>query len=232
MQQFKLAAAGRNNLGQITVRHKKAPQKCLRPIVDELRSNLSLSARVIKFIKIKHKKLFALIQYSSGALAYICAENSMFFKTVTKSFIFFIFYAAVLFLKKRLVGSVYFLLILKQNERCFNVACTKQKTWLAKASGAYCKILYISKDLNFYFLKLPSGQKKKFKKTCAVTFGTAANLNVNKIIVSAAGMANKCGTRPTVRGVAMNPVDHPHGGRTKTNKPEVSPWGWVAKNNK
>ena len=156
----------------------------------------------------------------------------MFFKTFTKSFIFFFFCSTLKFLKKKIAGSVYFLLALKQNDYCFNIALNKQKTWLAKASGTYCKVLYISKDLNFYFLKLPSGCKKKFKKTCIVTLGIAANLNVNKIITSSAGYSNKCGKRPTVRGVAMNPVDHPHGGRTKTNKPEVSPWGWIAKNNK
>lgn len=47
-----------------------------------------------------------------------------------------------------------------------------------------------------------------------------------------AGLNYLMGKKPNVRGVAKNPVDHPHGGRTKTNQPEVSPWGWVAKRNK
>ena len=47
--------------------------------------------------------------------------------------------------------------------------------------------------------------------------------------IGKAGRSRWLGIRPTVRGTAMNPVDHPHGGRTKTNKPEVSPWGWVTK---
>ena len=51
-------------------------------------------------------------------------------------------------------------------------------------------------------------------------------------MIGKAGRNRWLGVRPTVRGVAMNPVDHPHGGNTKTNSPEVSPWGWVAKRNK
>ena len=60
--------------------------------------------------------------------------------------------------------------------------------------------------------------------------GRVSNLNKKYEIFSKASYNTLLGKKPNVRGVAKNPVDHPHGGRTKTNKPEVSPWGWVTKN--
>lgn len=64
-----------------------------------------------------------------------------------------------------------------------------------------------------------------------VSLGRASNIFYKNQFFSKAGYNRNLGIRPSVRGVAMNPVDHPHGGRTKTNSPEVTPWGKVTKKN-
>lgn len=74
-------------------------------------------------------------------------------------------------------------------------------------------------------LQLPSGQEHKVSLQSMAILGRNSNLRHKREIVGKAGASRHAGIRPTVRGVAMNPVDHPHGGRTKTVQPEVSPWG-------
>jgi large subunit ribosomal protein L2 len=148
----------------------------------------------------------------------------LFFRTFTQTcFYENSFYTNSFFLKK-LLGSVYKLDNFNQNDACFNIIPLRSKTGkFAKAAGTYCKILYKSVDLNFYFLKLPSGLTRKFSKLCIATFGRNMNKLHKKCIRGSAGRSLQFGFRSAVRGVAMNPVDHPHGGRTKTSQPEISP---------
>lgn len=80
-------------------------------------------------------------------------------------------------------------------------------------------------------LQLPSGKEQKAHLSARAVLGRNSNLRHKRERPGKAGANRLAGIRPTVRGVAMNPVDHPHGGRTKTSQPEVSPWGWVAKHN-
>lgn len=72
-------------------------------------------------------------------------------------------------------------------------------------------------------ISIPSGKQQKLPITSFVTIGQNSNLFHKKEVTGCAGRNRKLGFRPAVRGVAMNPVDHPHGGRTKTSQPEVSP---------
>ena len=114
----------------------------------------------------------------------------------------------------------------------FNNLSNKKKTLYARANGTFCQITDIYRDLNLVKIKLPSNQFKIISIFNFVTLGRCSNIYSNKQVIGKAGMLKYRGLKPKVRGVAMNPVDHPHGGRTKTNKPEVSPWGWVTKKNK
>ena len=86
-------------------------------------------------------------------------------------------------------------------------------------------MLYKTHDKNFFMLRLPSGKEQKISLTARAILGRNSNLHHKREITGKAGATRQKGIRPTVRGVAMNPVDHPHGGRTKTVQPEVSPWG-------
>ena len=87
----------------------------------------------------------------------------------------------------------------------------------------------INYDLNLSFIKLPSHKKIITSLDCFGTLGRNSNIFKKFEYKTTAGSNINFGIKQSVRGVAMNPVDHPHGGRTKTNKPEVSPWGWVTK---
>ena len=84
-------------------------------------------------------------------------------------------------------------------------------------------INYLAFHKDFYSILLPSGEKQKVPLTTLITFGQNSNIMHKKEVIGCAGRNRAKGIRPLVRGVAMNPVDHPHGGRTKTIQPEVSP---------
>ena len=78
-------------------------------------------------------------------------------------------------------------------------------------------------------ISLPTGLTRRISIFCSATLGRASNINHNREFFVKAGFSRNKGVRPSVRGVAMNPVDHPHGGRTKTSSPEYTPWGKIAK---
>jgi len=111
----------------------------------------------------------------------------------------------------------------------FDLGLYNKKSSYVKASGTFSQIIQINKDLNLILILLPSGKKKYISLDYLCTLGRNNNIFKKFMILGKAGINRISGKNITVRGVAMNPVDHPHGGRTKTNQPEVSPWGWVAK---
>ena len=84
-------------------------------------------------------------------------------------------------------------------------------------------MLYKTHDKSFFVLRLPSGKEQKAALTSFAVLGRNSNLKHKREVAGKAGVNRLLGHRPTVLGVAMNPVDHPHGGRTKTSQPEVSP---------
>lgn len=93
----------------------------------------------------------------------------------------------------------------------------------AKSAGTFCKIMNIDYEKETAKLQLPSGFEKTVSTFSRVILGRASNLRHKDEFFSKAGYFRNKGVRPSVRGVAMNPVDHPHGGRTKTNSPEITP---------
>jgi large subunit ribosomal protein L2 len=97
----------------------------------------------------------------------------------------------------------------------------------AKAAGTYCQI--VQKYKNFVKLKLPSGRIIEITSKSWATLGSISNKNYNTCILGKAGKKSYKNKRSIVRGVAMNPVDHPHGGRTNGGRPSVSPWGKITK---
>jgi large subunit ribosomal protein L2 len=102
----------------------------------------------------------------------------------------------------------------------------------ALSNGTFCQVLDIFNDFNLVKIALPSKNVKIISSLCFVISGRNSKQDYKFNRLGKAGLNYLMGKKPNVRGVAKNPVDHPHGGRTKTNQPEVSPWGWVAKRNK
>jgi large subunit ribosomal protein L2 len=92
----------------------------------------------------------------------------------------------------------------------------------AKSAGTYCFVDEILTELGLYIVKLPSGIRKVINEDSVVRVGRNSNISQKFSIIGKAGSNIKRGAKQIVRGVAMNPVDHPNGGRTKTNKPEKS----------
>ena len=101
-----------------------------------------------------------------------------------------------------------------------------------KSGGTYSKIINLNFDRNIVKVVLPTGKIKILSMFNVVTIGRASNILNFDTFFSKAGYKRNMSYRPNVRGVAMNPVDNPHGGRTKTNSPELTPWGKVAKKGK
>jgi len=98
---------------------------------------------------------------------------------------------------------------------------------LCRSRGSFAKILQKNVKSKYIRLRLPSGEERLVHKFCKATLGTVSNLK-KSIKKRNAGWARRMGNRPSVRGVAMNPVDHPHGGgegRTSGGRCSVSPWG-------
>ncbi|MEC7182966.1 MAG: 50S ribosomal protein L2, partial [Bdellovibrionota bacterium] len=101
---------------------------------------------------------------------------------------------------------------------------------LARSAGAYVQIM--AKEGDSVLLRMPSGELRKVKILCRATIGQVGNIDHEKVVLGKAGKSRLLGRRPKVRGVVMNPVDHPHGGgegRTSGGRHPVTPWGMPTK---
>jgi large subunit ribosomal protein L2 len=97
---------------------------------------------------------------------------------------------------------------------------------LSRSAGSYARIM--AKEDGNVTLSLPSGEVRMINENCLATIGTVGNKSHENITIGKAGRSRWLGNRPSVRGVAMNPVDHPHGGgegRTSGGRHPVTPWG-------
>ena len=102
----------------------------------------------------------------------------------------------------------------------------------ARAAGTFCVIVTHNTSSNMSKLKLPSKKIIWVSSKCTASLGRVSNINQKRHVIGSAGKNRRLGVRPTVRGVAMNPVSHPNGGKTKTNSPSKTPWGKIAKKKK
>lgn len=105
-----------------------------------------------------------------------------------------------------------------------------KKVIFCKSSGVCAIKLLFTKKNKLAFIQLPSSKKKFIPTSSLCVISTIFDLKTN--ICWKGKYSNKKNFKLSVRGVAMNPVDHPNGGRTKAKQPEKSPWGWIAKNNR
>lgn len=230
---FVKASAGRSNSGCISIRHKKQTNKNLNLAVNFNRNFVynNLVVTALTFWK-KKKPYLMLVKNKYNTISYFVCPISVFLGKKIRNFAlnFLNIRHRGLNIKFRGIGNFVCFFLLKANDLIINlVATTGQYLRIACAAGTYLKILYKTFCKNYVLIILPSGVKKKFSILCCAVLGRNSNQNLNKHKLGFAGFNFKLGLRPSVRGVAMNPVDHPNGGRTKTNKPEKTPWGWVAK---
>lgn len=223
-------AAGRNNSGKITVRHKKhsltKSQTPLFSLTKYLSHGVGL---VVSFLfTVRKFKLFALIKHVDGAYIFLPATAN-----VGIGSLFFCFNQFIFNLHKNFSLIFFFFY---QLQKFFVVSFMSTghslKPSLATASGCYAQLLNFLKETGRLTFQLPSGKIKFFFAHGCCFLGRAGSDQKKNVILGKAGISINSGVRPTVRGNAMNPVDHPQGGRTKAKQPEKSPWGWVSKHNK
>lgn len=230
--------SGKNKIGHITVNHKKNGLKNKNIVVNYYRNNVGVFNFVIETVFLHLKKPYlSLVKNKYNSIAYFIQPSGFFLKKTMFNFFFFSkklkFKKKSKLIKMRQLGNLIPIFLLKANDLIINIVNNFNFLLkIALSSGCYIKFLYKTKCDNFCYIELPSLKKIKIKLNFFCVLGRNSNKKKNKTILGGVSTKFKLGFKPSVRGVAMNPVDHPNGGRTKTNKPEKSPWGWVAKKKK
>jgi large subunit ribosomal protein L2 len=210
-------SSGRSSSGKITV-FSKSRRVYNYIFVDYLRSNSTDIAVCVNNIKnTSTNNIISLIKFSNGSYAYILNTYGFSVGMLT-SFLS----KHLIFSTKYTVGSVVFLKNLDVGSIFYNV-CNLNKSLYARSPGTYCILLNIDYNKSIINIQLPSGKNLNVDLNSFATLGRNSNIWKFKEIIGKAGRNVLRGFKPSVRGVAMNPVDHPHGGRTKTNSPEKTP---------
>ena len=214
---------GRNHHGRITSRSRGGGHKRRYRIIDFKRNKLDMSATVLSIEYDPNRSpRIALLQYEDGEKRYIIApEGLKVSDTVISS------ESAVAFK----IGNAMPLGIMPDGMLVHNIELKQGKgAQMARSAGAYARIM--ASETGMITLKLPSGEMRMVSEKCFATIGTVGNKSHENIKIGKAGRSRWMGRRPKVRGVAMNPVDHPHGGgegKTSGGRHPVSPWGTPAK---
>jgi len=212
---------GRNSKGRITSRHRGGGHKRLFRIIDFKRDKRGVPAKVatIEYDPNRSSRI-ALLHYADGEKRYILAVDGMKVgDTVISGEKVDIAPGNAMPIRNIPLGTVVHNVELKPG------AGGK----LVRSAGASTQI--VAKDGDYAQIKLRSGEIRLVHQGCMATIGRVGNTEHELVVVGKAGRSRYKGKRPHVRGVAMNPVDHPHGGgegkATKGNPHPVSPWGWI-----
>ena len=218
----KLNSGGRNNSGRITTRHIGGGHKHHYRVIDFKRSKDGIPAKVERIEYDPNRSAFiALVLYADGERRYIIApKNLKVWDEILSGDSAPISIGNSLELDKIPVGSTLHCIELKP----------KKGAQVARSAGA--SVQYVAKDGGYASLRLKSGEFRKVLTSCRATIGEVSNAEHSLKSLGKAGAKRWLGVRPTVRGVAMNPVDHPHGGgegRTSGGRHPVSPWGTPTK---
>jgi large subunit ribosomal protein L2 len=214
----KRRTSGRNNLGQVTVRHRGGGHKRLFRLVDFKRNKNGIPAKVatIEYDPNRSARI-ALLNYADGEKRYILAPVGLKVgQTVLSGPEADIIAGNALPLKNIPLGT-----------EVHNIELRPGKGGqMARSAGSRAQL--IAKEGDWAQLRLPSGEIRRVKIECMATIGQVGNIEHENVSLGKAGRSRWLGHRPTVRGVAMNPVDHPHGGgegKTSGGRNPVTPWG-------
>lgn len=213
---------GRNNQGRITVRHIGGGIRSKYRVIDFKRNKDGIEARVERIEYDPNRTaLIALIIYKDGERRYIIAPSGLNAGDIIVSGEgSAISTGNCLPLRNIPVGTTIHAVELKP----------EKGAQLLRSAGSSGQI--VAKEGTYVTIKLRSGEMRKILATCRASIGEVSNSEHNLRVLGKAGATRWRGIRPTVRGVAMNPVDHPHGGgegRTSGGRHPVSPWGMPTK---
>lgn len=211
--------AGRNNQGRLTVRHRGGGSKKMVRVVDFKRNKLGVPGRVaaIEYDPNRSARL-ALIFYADGDKRYILAPNGLGVGEIIKS-------GADAEYK---TGNSMPMGDMPNGTQVHNIELTPGRGGqMVRSAGASAQIM--GKEGDYVFLRLPSGEMRKVRANCMATIGQVGNIDYQNVKLGKAGRKRWMGIRPSVRGSAMTPRDHPHGGgegRSPVGMPgPKTPWG-------
>lgn len=215
--------AGRNNQGRITVRHQGGGHKRQYRIIDFKRDKDGVPAKVaaIEYDPNRSARI-ALLHYADGEKRYILAPLGLEVGDKVMS-------GPDADIKP---GNALPLANIPVGTMVHNIELVPgQGGKLVRAAGAAAQV--VAREGKYATLRMPSGEMRMFRVECRATVGQVGNLDHENVTIGKAGRARWLGIRPTVRGVVMNPVDHPHGGGEGRapvgRKVQMTPWGKPAR---
>jgi large subunit ribosomal protein L2 len=218
LTEVKKKHSGRNNNGHITVRHKGGGTRRQYRIIDFKRQKDAIPAKVatIEYDPNRSARI-ALLNYKDGEKRYILAPLGLAVGDVLESGEKAdINTGNCLPLSAIPLGTVLHNVELRPGEGGKLVRSAGSSAQLMAKEGEYAQV------------RMPSGEVRKILMRCRATIGQLGNVEHENIQIGKAGRMRHMGKRPSVRGIAMNPVDHPHGGgeaRSTSGRPPTTPWG-------
>ena len=211
--------AGRNSYGRITVRHRGGANRRKYRVIDFKRNKLDMTATVMTIEYDPNRSAnIALVQYEDGEKRYVLAPSEI--KVGDK-----IVSGEGADIKP---GNCLPIKAIPVGTLIHNIEISKGKGGqLVRSAGASAQLM--AKEGKYAQIRMPSGEVRMIDVDCKATIGVIGNLDHENISIGKAGRKRHMGTRPTVRGVVMNPNDHPHGGgegKSPIGLPSpVTPWG-------
>ena len=211
--------SGRNSYGRITVRHRGGGNRRKYRIIDFKRQKFDVEG-IVKTIEYDPNRsaFIALVEYEDGDKAYIIAPQGLKvgYKVVA---------GETADIKP---GNALPLKNIPTGTFVHNVELYPGRgAQLVRSAGAYAQLM--GKEADYAQVRMPSGEFRKFPMNAMATIGTVGNTDHSNVRIGKAGRTRHMGIRPTVRGVVMNPCDHPHGGgegKSPVGMPApVTPWG-------
>jgi large subunit ribosomal protein L2 len=218
LTKFKKRAVGRNNQGRITTRHKSMGHKKRYRLIDFKRSKMDMPATIKRFEYDPYRsENIMLVEYQDKTLGYVLGVQGLKIgdhiisseKTEIQA------------------GNAMAIKNIPAGTSVHNIELTPGKGGvLSRSAGSSAQIM--GQDQDYTLIKLGSGETRKILSRCKATIGQVSNVDNKNQKIGKAGRSRWMGIRPTVRGVVMNPVDHPHGGgegKTSGGRNPVTPWG-------
>jgi large subunit ribosomal protein L2 len=211
----KSKSGGRNNDGRITMRHIGGGAKRSYRMVDFRRRKFDAPAKVERIEYDPNRTAFiALIKYQDGELAYILAPQRLAVgDQVVSGEKVDVKPGNAMPLAGMPIGTIVHNVELKPG----------RGGQIARSAGAFVQL--VGRDSGWAVLKLNSGETRRVRAECMATIGAVSNPDHSNEVTAKAGRTRWKGTRPTVRSITMNPIDHPNGGRTNGGKHWATPWG-------
>ena len=208
---------GRNNTGRITMRRKGGGHKAKYRIIDFKRNNTEIATVDRIEYDPNRSSYIALITYTDGTKSYILAPKDL--KAGDQ---------VISGEKKEIrIGNCMPMSDIPVGIDIHNIELKiGSGAQLARSAGSSTQI--VGKSDGYVAIKLPSGEQRKVREECRATIGVLSNIDKKNQKLGKAGRKRWLGVRPSVRGVAMNPIDHPHGGgegKTSGGRDPVTPWG-------